>query len=716
MLIWPEPELLVSQRSTLSTIVLIAGLLVTLLFALSIYQSQIAHSRAERIAWAQQRVTEAHDFNQAILETAPVGIITYDAISGQCISTNMAAGDIIGATQVQVLQQNFRQISSWQKSGMIAAAENALETGTSQNLEVNITTTFSKEIWIGCFFTPFAIENDPRLLLIFSDITDRIKLEIELREHRDRLEELVQERTTQLSEANLSLQAANAQQKRVEKQLVLANRRLVDAERIAHMGSWEDDIATGESSWSDEFFQICGLEPGSLQPTTEARMQLIHPDDRQAAREAVQNAIEGGTSYAWEERIVRPGGEVRIVLAQAEVLHDEKGQPVRMVGAFLDITERKQAEDEIRRYQAIVQTASDAVVTVDENHNVVLFNPAAEALFGVSTQEAIGAPLSRFLPGRFQDAHGHHLRRFAEMGETTRSMGQRTELIAVKANGDEFPIEANISRVNVSGGRYFTAILRDITERKRAESQIQNYAVSLASSNVELQQFAYVASHDLQEPLRVVTNYLQLLERRYQGQLDEEAEKFISRAVEASTRMKRLINDLLAYSRVTSRGDQFKSIVLAEVLDEVLENLAIAIEENSATITHDPLPEITADVGQMAQLLQNLIGNAIKFHGQQPPEIHIGAQRENGAWHFSVRDNGIGIESEYNERIFGIFQRLHTRREYEGTGIGLAVCKKIVERHGGRIWMESQSGKGTTFHFTIRVGEEHQAYTGIQLQ
>ena len=233
------------------------------------------------------------------------------------------------------------------------------------------------------------------------------------------------------------------------------------------------------------------------------------------------------------------------------------------------------------------------------------------------------------------------------------------------------------------------------------EGELARRADDLARSNAELEQFAYVASHDLQEPLRSITGYLQLLTRRYRDQLDQSAQNFVDRSVAGVQRMQNLIGDLLLYSRVGTHGKPFERVDCTTILDQVRDSLNAAIEESGATVAHQALPAVQADPTQLLQLFQNLIGNAVKFRGEQPPQIHVGAERQDDEWLFSVRDNGIGIDAEQAERIFHIFQRLHTRDEYEGTGIGLAVCKKIVERHGGRIWMESQPGEGTTFYFTI---------------
>jgi signal transduction histidine kinase len=251
------------------------------------------------------------------------------------------------------------------------------------------------------------------------------------------------------------------------------------------------------------------------------------------------------------------------------------------------------------------------------------------------------------------------------------------------------------------------SLQKEISERRRMEEALEVKTEELARSNRDLEQFAYVASHDLQEPLRMVTNYVQLLARRYKGKLDSNADDFINFAVDGASRMYTLINALLAYSRVGTRGKPFEPTDCEMILQKSLNNLNVTMEETGAVVTHDSLPTVTADDSLLGQLFQNLIGNAIKFRGKEPPLIHISASRNGSGWTFSVRDNGIGVAPEYAERIFVIFQRLHSREEYPGTGIGLAVCKKIVEYHGGRIWVESELGKGATFYFTLpREGEQ----------
>jgi signal transduction histidine kinase len=252
----------------------------------------------------------------------------------------------------------------------------------------------------------------------------------------------------------------------------------------------------------------------------------------------------------------------------------------------------------------------------------------------------------------------------------------------------------------------------ELDERRRTELKLAQYAADLSRSNGELEQFAYVASHDLQEPLRMVASFSQLLARRYQGKLDQDADEFIAFAVDGATRMQQLINDLLAYSRVGTKGKLPAPTDLNEVLSNAEANLHEAIKESKAEVTHGSLPIVDGDHVQLTQLLQNLLANAIKFRSQEPLRIQVSAQAQDGDWLVSVQDNGIGIAKEHQERIFAIFQRLHARDEYTGTGIGLAICKKIVERHGGRIWVESVPGQGATFNFSIPGARRDDRKTG----
>ena len=374
--------------------------------------------------------------------------------------------------------------------------------------------------------------------------------------------------------------------------------------------------------------------------------------------------------------------------------------------SHIDITARKLAEEALlqseARFGGIVNSAMDAIVSIDNQQQIVQFNAAAESMFGYPAREMIGQPVSLLLPPDRRAAHEQHVRAFAATGVTSRKMGELGELAGLRASGEQFPIEASISQIEVAGRKVLTVILRDITGRKEAQEALEDAARDLEHSNEDLRQFAQIASHDLQEPLRMVSGFLKMLEDRYKGQLDGKAREYIGFAVEGATRMSYLIRDLLEYSRVERRGQDLRPTEARKSLGGALANLQSSIKGAGATVTYDDLPTIQADPTQLMQIFQNLIGNAIKFRGtDRPCHVHVGAEQKDGRWVFWVRDNGIGIAPEQYNRIFVIFQRLHTRDKYPGTGIGLAICKKIVERHGGKIWVESKLGEGTTFYFAL---------------
>ncbi len=270
-------------------------------------------------------------------------------------------------------------------------------------------------------------------------------------------------------------------------------------------------------------------------------------------------------------------------------------------------------------------------------------------------------------------------------------------------NSDLFWVNLTVSLMRDTNNSpiYFINVVEDITTRKEAEDKLGQTIEALIRSNAELEQFAYVASHDLQEPLRMVSSFVQLLADRYKGKLDAEAEKYIKIALDGASHMQNLIQDLLMFSRVTSRGQMFQNVNVDDVLNQVLNDLSVSIQESHSVISIDHMPTVYADPTQLGQVFQNLISNAIKFRGEQPPNIHIGARQQTGEWIFSIADNGIGIDKKYFDKLFVIFRRIQPRGKYPGTGIGLATCKKIVERHGGRIWVESELGKGSTFFFSI---------------
>ena len=722
---------------------------------------------------------------------------------------------------------------------------------------------------------------------------------------------------------------------RMQKDAELKRRgaQLAEAQKTAHMGSWEWDMTTGKVSWSDELYRIYGFEPGQFEPTYEAYLNIVHPDERDRVNQAISAALQEVGTLRQEHRAIRPDGSEWICHVQGRVIADGNGRPITMVGIAQDITERKRTEEEIKELNrdlerrvnertAQLQTTNQeleeeisqrkrteealreseehfrllvggvkdyAILMLDPKGKITSWNEGAKRIKGYEADEIIGKHFSTFYPaediearkpeyelevaaavGRFEDegwrvrkdgsrfwtnvvitavrdeqgrlrgfskvsrditerklaaertaflaqastalassldyedtltrvariavpeiadwcivdivdedgqvqrvtmAHADpekeemgrdYLRRFPPVpnSDTGVSLVLRTLEPILVPEIDEKMIEASIrdqeqfelirklrptsamivplvahghavgaiSLLTAESGRRYGSedlVLAEEVARRAATAvdnarlyrqagkarteaeaigeELKKIVTELERSNTELQQFAYVASHDLQEPLRMVASYTQLLSRRYAGKLDEAADEFIAYAVDGATRMQRLINDLLAYSRVSTQGKEFERTDCEAVLKQALANLRMALRESNAEVTHDPLPTIMGDDTQLVQLFQNLIGNAIKFRGEEPASVHVGVERKESEWLFCVRDNGIGMDPQYADRIFVIFQRLHSKEEYPGTGIGLSVCKKVVERHGGRIWVESQPGEGSTFYFTMPV-------------
>lgn len=350
--------------------------------------------------------------------------------------------------------------------------------------------------------------------------------------------------------------------------------------------------------------------------------------------------------------------------------------------------------------QAVTDTAVAGIITADENGDILYMNPSAARGFGVDAAAMVGSSLTILMPERFREAHTKGLARVAADGDL-RLVNNAMELAGLRADGSEFPIELLRSAWKSDGKMYFTAFVNDITERKLAEQELKKRAQELERSNADLEQFAYVASHDLQEPLRMVASYVQLIARRYRGKLDSDADEFIGYAVDGAKRMQNLIEDLLAYARVGRSGMVPVATHVGACAQAAAAQLQESIASSGATLTIAADCNVLAVPAHLTQVFQNLIGNALKFRGATAPEISVDARREGANWHVRVADNGIGIEPRHWDRVFAIFQRLHTRSEYSGTGIGLAICRRIIESFNGRIWVESEPGTGSVFHFVL---------------
>jgi PAS domain S-box-containing protein len=437
---------------------------------------------------------------------------------------------------------------------------------------------------------------------------------------------------------------------------------------------------------------------------TGKSIRLLVPRGRQAEETSILERVgKGETVPHFESVRLCKGGQPVEVAITASPIRDSSGQIIGASKTVRDITESKRHEE---RFRLVVEAAPNAIVVIDQEGRITLVNAQAEALFGYTRQELIGQRVETLIPERFRVGHDCLRRGFLKM-PTARAVGVGRDLYAVRKDGREVPVEIGLSPVTIRDGALVLASILNITTRKRAEERVRLRSERLARSNRDLEQFAYLASHDLQETLRAVAGCVTLLQKRYQGQLDERADEFNMHAVDGCNRMQSLIDNLLAYSRIGRKEIERWTLECAAVLARAVRNLSASIEESDAQISCDSLPTVRAEPSQLGLLFQNLLANAIKF--RKPggiPRIRVSAERNGSGNVFSFADNGIGIAPEHFDRIFGVFRRRQTKREYPGTGIGLAVCKRIVEHYGGQIWAESRAGEGSTFRFTLPDASE----------
>ena len=610
------------------------------------------------------------------------------------------------------------------------------------------------------------------------------------------------------------INAARARTRSVELERALD--LLQHTERTANVGGWEIDVSTQDLYWSDQLTEILRWE--HEEPPLDEALDLYHPDDRPIVEAAIRDALDEGEPIDVEAR-VQPstGGERWLrIIGTPELVN---GAVVSLRGAAQDITERKERELELQKHEELTEAANDVIVSIDEHSTIQNINPKVEEVFGYSQGELIGESLTILMPDGLAEQHRSGVERYLETGERSLDW-EGTQLTGIHANGSEIPLSVSFSEVEYEGNLYFSGILRDITQRKERERELQRirdrmefaltstesivwdwnvnedrvtfhpsaeplygttvenwndfislvhpddraqveagieqaletgepkseeiriirdgeirwidapgelvededgttrmvgvvrditerktYEQQLEESNKRLEQFAYAASHDLQEPLRMVSSYLQLIERRYEDDLDEVGQEFLGYAVDGANRMRAMVQGLLKYSRVDTEGTSMEPVDLNEVIANVREDLAIPIAERDADIAVNELPEVFGDEHQLRQVFQNLFHNAIQYSGDEPPRVQVSAERNGAFCTVSVADNGIGIDPNEHDRIFELFERLHSQDGPGGSGIGLALCERIIERHGGEIWVESDDGDGSTFRLTIPMEE-----------
>jgi PAS domain S-box-containing protein len=487
----------------------------------------------------------------------------------------------------------------------------------------------------------------------------------------------------------------------------------VAAAQLAAIVESSDDAIVGWSlvkvitSWNAGAERIYGYRADEVIGSDGS---LLVPAERlgQLRNDLLPRAARGEHVPSYEAKALRKDRTEIDVAVTLSSVRDRSGKVTGVSAIARDITERKKVETAAARLAAIVESSDDAIVGWSLANVITSWNRGAERLLGYRSDEMLGRgnlPLmAAMVPTEYAEG-AESILPLATEGAT------RFEVQRAHKDGHIVDLSATASPVyNASGVLIGTSIVaRDITERKRDEDRLAHQADELRRSNAELAQFAYVASHDLSEPLRTISGYVELIARRYQGRIDADADRFIKHTVDGCERLRALIDDLLAYSRAGRSDDAMTSVDTGNVVGEVLTSLAATLTAVGAHVEHDGLPTVKGDPAQLGHLFQNLIANSVKFaRPGNPPQVRVTAERQNDRWLFSVEDNGIGIDAEYRERIFGMFQRLHTREAYPGTGIGLAICMRIVEAHGGRIWAEQSAGTGSRFRFTLAASSKEQ--------
>lgn len=504
------------------------------------------------------------------------------------------------------------------------------------------------------------------------------------------------------------------ERKKIENELKNSNEWLSFVQKAAKTGFWDWDMKTEKLIWSPEFYELFGLKPDS-EPSFDTWLEILHPDDRENAMEMIKKAIDNKIFLENEYRLIRPDGVELWIRALGSTYYDDYGEPTRMSGICFDITDNKKREENRRELEERYHSLFDRMLNglayckmIYKDGNPIDFvyidvNKSFESLTGLT--DVIGKKVSEVIPN-IRESDPELLEIY---GRVARSGQPETFEMYVNSLKMWFSVSVYSSRKE-----YFVAVFDVITDRKNAEIMLQKRredlekaVEELTRSNKDLEQFAYISSHDLQEPLRSVSGFLQLLVRRYGEQLDPKAQEYIDISVGGVKRMQVMIEDLLDFSRVTTRGKEFRLIKTNEIVENVILDLKSSIDKNSAVISCEQLPDILADGSQIYQVFQNLINNAIKFRSEKSPVIKISAEENDSEWIFAVEDNGIGIAPKFQNEIFEVFKRLHPRRKYSGTGIGLAIVRRVVERHGGRVWVDSNVDEGSTFYFTISKKNLH---------
>lgn len=636
---------------------------------------QIAIQRLQQqLKERNEKLQESQSLLAGILNSSLDGVAAFSALRNEqkkivdfkLILLNPTAEKMLNRRLDELVgKQLLVEMPEHLTNGLFDAYVSVVE--TSQPLELEF--FYHKGPVNGCWLQIAAVKLNDGFAITFRNITERKQAETALRESEERFRAIFEQAAVGIAHISLSGQFLRV---------------------------------------NPGFCEILGYQESELLCRTW--QEITHPDDLGTESEYIQEMWVGSVPTAsMEKRYIRKDGQVRWVNVTISTMRiAEKIQ--YFIGVIQDVSERKQAEIALReseeRFRAIFEQAAVGISQTTLSGQFLRVNPGFCEIMGYTEAELLEMAWQEITHPDDVEPNLDYVSQLLAGHIQTYSLEKRY----IRKDGGVQWVNSTTSAMRNATGtpQFLIGAIEDISERKQAQEQLQTslevqtrYAQELARSNAELEQFAYVASHDLQAPLSTIASYAQLLETRYQDQLEANAKKFINKIVKGAMRMQVLIDDLLEYSRVGRKNKPFAATDCNRVFEEACANLHLALRKNQAVVTRSNLPLVTADSSQLVQLFQNLISNAIKYRRDEPPVIRVTFENQEDCWLFAVQDNGIGIESKYSERIFQIFQRLHTQEEYSGTGIGLAICQKIVERHGGRIWVESQPGTGSTFYFTI---------------
>jgi len=719
-------EILFSNTNLISYIQTLKGVLYIAITALILYL--LMNASFYSLNRSGEELRESEEIFRSIFSESPIGIEIFDS-DGKMIDINRACLNMFGISDSKMLDAfrlfedpNFpEEHKKHLLEGEVVRFELAFDFEKVKRFNL-YETKKSGISYLDVLFTPLSLTRKTAYLGQLQDITDSKRLE----EERKKAEEQIQRQSTLLEAINkvfYETLTCETDEEVAHTCLALAeeltNSKFGFIREVNKAGNF-DTIAMSDPGWSD-----CKI------PKSDSVIMIHNIKVRGLWGKVIreEKSLITNNPVLHPDSVGTPEGHPRLTSFLAVPLkHGSSTIGVIALGnktsgynlidqwyvetlsvAFVEALYRKRAEMALRQQQewleVTLSSISEGVIATDPNELITFINPIAEKLTGWTANEAMGRKITEVF--HIIDEQSRQVVESPIKQVLQNSMVARVSnhILLISKDAREIPINDSGALIRNREGAIIGVVLvfHDITDSRKMENQLKQSVEELQLSNEELQQFAYVASHDLQEPLRMVNSYVQLLAQRYKDKLDSDANDFINYAMEGSERMHHLINDLLSYSRVGTKGKPFKMVKVSSVLSQALKDLEVLIKENNAVITYDTLPTLTLDEGQLVQVFENLIENAIKFRSEEDPRVHISVQKLKTKWLFSVSDNGIGIDKQYHDQIFKIFQRLHTRREYRGTGIGLSICKKIIERHGGRIWVESELEKGSNFYFTIPI-------------